>query len=74
MIPPVQLTCVSSKQHELFSSLQFRYKSRIYKQPHVEEKQISKLHTKVRPGVQKQTHPETARIKPAKKSVESTGH
>lgn len=39
--------CEGSKESFLF--LQFRYKSRVYKQPHVEEKQISKLHTKVRP-------------------------
>uniref|UniRef100_A0A8C7UHH2 SH3 and multiple ankyrin repeat domains protein 2 n=1 Tax=Oncorhynchus mykiss TaxID=8022 RepID=A0A8C7UHH2_ONCMY len=27
-------------------SLEFRYKNRVYRQPHVEEKQIAKLHTK----------------------------
>ncbi|XP_029932113.1 SH3 and multiple ankyrin repeat domains protein 2 isoform X1 [Myripristis murdjan] len=27
-------------------SLEFRYKSRVYRQPHVDEKQIAKLHTK----------------------------
>ncbi len=27
---------------------QFRYKSRVYRQPNVDEKQIAKLHTKVR--------------------------
>lgn len=30
------------------STPQFRYKSRVYRQPHVDEKQIAKLHTKVR--------------------------
>lgn len=30
---------------------QFRYKSRVYKQPNVDEKQIAKLHTKVRTNV-----------------------
>ena len=31
----------------LSSFPQFRYKSRVYRQTHVEEKQIAKLHTKV---------------------------
>lgn len=41
-------TSLLLKSKESFLSLQFRYKSRVYNQPHVEEKQISKLHTKVR--------------------------
>lgn len=32
----------------LFFTQQFRYKSRVYRQPNVDEKQIAKLHTKVR--------------------------
>lgn len=31
----------------VWSLLQFRYKSKVYKQPNVDEKQIAKLHTKV---------------------------
>lgn len=41
-------TSLFLKSKESFLPLQFRYKSRVYNQPHVEEKQISKLHTKVR--------------------------
>lgn len=30
---------------------QFRYKRRVYTQTHLDEKQLSKLHTKVRPNI-----------------------
>lgn len=46
------LNLYGPNNHRIFSSLQFRYKSRVYKQPQVEEKQISKLHTKVRANEQ----------------------
>lgn len=53
--PGGQLWCCALRSDVRFCSPQFRYKSRVYKQPHVEEKQISKLHTKVRANVHKQT-------------------
>lgn len=35
-------------KERFFFHLQFRYKSRVYQQPNVNEKQIAKIHTQVR--------------------------
>lgn len=38
---------------------QFRYKRRVYTQTHLDEKQLSKLHTKVRPNSCALCHPDS---------------
>lgn len=40
---------------------QFRYKRRVYTQTHLDEKQLSKLHTKVRPNSCALCHPDSWR-------------
>lgn len=45
----------------VFVVFQFRYKRRVYTQTHLDEKQLSKLHTKVRPNSCALCHPELSR-------------